>query len=148
MEEDNFKYLPQLTVDEIDALGHYKGESYVGINGILEDESSYNEYTGDMHPFASWGYENPQMVMDIICNLYSAIYKMSKQRNQQGSNLVVYRGTNVHEVERYKRENKFDKFLSTSSSRRLALRKIFFRKKRRPCTYGNNYITRCAVCTI
>ena len=79
----NYKYEPKLTSDEITALSLYKGEYSVSVNSILNDgyntELSY-KYGDDVNPFTSLGIKNPEKCMNIICNLYSAIYKMSKQR--------------------------------------------------------------------
>ena len=121
MDNKKFIYIPQLTAEEIAALSNYKGIMSTVYNCILNDGIEAEEtYSMDSaNPFTISGINNPQYAINSLCNLYSAIYKMSKQRDSQGTK-TFYRGTSIEDVNVMQKSNTLKKFLSTSKEYRIA----------------------------
>lgn len=127
---EDFKYIPELTIEEIDALSEYKAnsDSFCSIlTGGCETEKNYNyaREFNEVNPFLLEGYQNPQAMVEKICNLYSAIYKMSKERTVKAKGeTIVYRGTQTKEVKEFKETGKINKFLSTTLSKYTAVNRF------------------------
>ena len=123
-----FKYIPQLTLKEINALSTYKSNSDRFCSILTEGyevEKSYNNARAvaddDVNLFLLAGYKYPQNTIEIMCNLYSAIYKMSKQRAESTGERLVYRGTRTKEATELMKTGMVSKFLSTTDNRTTAV---------------------------
>ena len=119
MNKTDYKSL-DITEEEIGALRRYISNAHISMNALLDIDPEVINAQQSKGWVIDFSKEGIDKNIEYLTKLYSAMYKYSLSSGDSRS--IVYRGTSRSEVTKLKREKVSGRFLSTSTSRDVAMR--------------------------